>query len=193
MLGCVHVEVQGVAAAIGAEHKGHGRGRCRREVAIDKVLPSARLDQARTRAQGSQLGAGRARPVAWSPVPDEWCNRGLPVRRRFHEGHAVLACMRDAREKCIVLDLPCLHAEAAIVERVERRQSRLQLAEHGPVLDEAVMGSEIAIGQVTPLEAAVLTLEARGKGCNHLAMCNRPDHARCHERCRRFDPVRAGK
>ncbi len=71
------------------------------------------------------------------------------------DGDPVLAGVPDSGKKIIVSLGPGLHIHPAVIQRINRGQAGLKLAENHAIFDEAVMAPVIFQGQISPPESPV--------------------------------------
>ncbi len=152
----------GVSASVGLKNARHGGRRRIRKHGVNQKAPARTLLQGDARAHGAQPLIFRAGPVARAPLVHQASRCA-----GFHNRHSILAGMFDVCEESVVRFRPGFHLQRAVVEHEDRRQPRLEFAEHHAVLDEAVVAAVIPQREVSVSERSVRALEAareRGDG-----------------------------
>src|SRR5208283_3579025 len=102
-----------------------------------------------------------ARPIARPPAVDQGAREGRAgLLVVLDQRHAVLTRKSDVRQERVVRRRPGFHPYGALLIDDQRRKSRLQLAEHDSLLDEAVVRAVVLLRQRSVAERTVFALEA---------------------------------
>src|SRR5215469_1131277 len=183
-----------VVTAVGLKYTSHRRRRRVGEHGVnEKALSSIRL-QRYTRTDCAQFHLFGTRPVSWTPLvyqpPGNRCLRSLI---EFNQGNPVLSRVLDFGQDAVVLRIPGLHLDRAIIKHKDCRQTRLERTEHNAVLHETVVAAMVFHSKLAGFERSVRAFKPPRECGYGLTDRPRANHASRNQRGNRCNTVRTRK